>query len=266
MPSSFDNALREIDFLSGSCCGVGEIPLYRGQVDADWLLDSTFVRRQLVMEYGSSAPYPRPLGFHTKVTDALLTKFTRRWKPSEEALAREASDGIDPGYEMMKHIQQYVKDDIEPHGTFLLDWTIERDIALYFATYEGRGAARRVRTAAGAIWVFLPMLTGKVLMTMKLRDVLSLMRSVEFRLKAERTLPLIFHPPRQTAMPRAMAQKPVYVAQMDYRYDLADVWTGTENGKGCSVFKKIILSEDVLPDAVQHLNGCEVDESRVYPD
>ena len=266
LPTGFDNALRELDHLSESCGGQDEIPLYRGHANTDWLLDSTFVRKELDMKYGYKAPYPRPLGFHTEVSDALLAKFTRRWRPSDEALAKELSDGIDPDYEMMKHIQQYVKNDIEPRGTFLIDWTVERDIALFFSTYEGNGAARRLRGSAGALWVFYPMATGKILMTMKMRDILVMMSDASFRLNAERTLPLIFHPSKQTAMLRAMAQKPVYVAQMDYRYDLADAWIGTENERGCSVFKKIILSEDVLSDVVRHLDRVGIDESRVYPD
>jgi ribosomal protein L25 (general stress protein Ctc) len=169
-------------------------------------------------------------------------------------------------YELMKHIQQYARNDIKPYGTFLMDWTTERDVALYFSTYDGKGQTRRLRSSAGAIWVFYPAATGNVLMTRKLREILAMMKDEDFRLRAKKTLPLIFHPSKQTAMPRAMAQKPVYVAQIDFRYDLADIWTGTENKNRCCVFKKIILSESVLPDMVKHLEKNGIDERQVYPD
>jgi hypothetical protein len=266
LPTTFENVLREVDYLLEMCAGSEQVPLLRGHVQYDWLLDCKLVRTMLPVLYGSDPPYPRRIAFHTNVTDVLLEKFERRCRPSAEATAKEITDGIDPLYELMKYYQQYDEKDLAPHGTFLMDWTLDRDIALYFSTYEGKGSARRVRTLPGALWIFYPMATGNVLMRKKLSEIVDMMKNADFRLKAQRTLSLIFHPPRQTAMRRAMAQKPVYVAQMDFRYDLADIWTGTENERRCCVFRKIILSESVVPDAVKHLEKVSIDESRVYPD
>jgi hypothetical protein len=56
-----------------------------------------------------------------------------------------------------------------------------------------------------------------------------MMRQDEFRLKAERVVPLILHPKKQKRMPRASHQRPVYFSQMDFEFDLADAWCCVES-------------------------------------
>lgn len=267
VPTTFANVMREIEHLCRACDRPDPIALFRGHVQHDWILDCKLVREVLKIVYGGHPPYPRPKSFHTKLTDTLLAKFRHWCRPSPEALAKEVSHGIDPLYELMKRFQQYAHEDIaQPQGTFLVDWTVDRDVALYFSTYDGKGDTCRLRNSAGALWFFDPIPTGKVLQTKKLDDILAMMREDNFRLKLQKTLPLIFHPTKQTRMLRAIAQKPVYVSQMDFCCDLADTWAGTENEYGRCVFKKIILTESILADVVKHLNQKGIWEMSVYPD
>jgi len=265
LPSSFENVLREFEHVSKHCEGDDPIPLFRGHANYQWRLDCTLVRAMLIREF-SESPYPRPLSFHTKLTDVLLTKFGSFWKPSEESFAKELTHGIDPWFELMKRFQQYEEEDSEPKGTFIIDWTIDPDIALYFATYVGRGSSRVLRSTPGAVWIWDPHPTGKVLQTKRLGEILPMMRADAFRVAANHSTPLILHPSKQTHMVRALRQKPVYVSQMDYRYDLADVWCGIEERSSSAVFKKIILTDKVLHGCVLHLKHQAIDERIIYAD
>jgi len=266
VPSSFNNLLREVEHISRSCEGDDPIALFRGHADYQWRLDCTLVRTMLNQEFGLEPPYPRPLSFHTRVTDVLLKKFGSFWKPSQELFEKELAHGIDPWFELMKRFQQYAEKDSEPKGTFLIDWTIDQDIALYFATYVGRGSSRILRGCPGAVWIWDPHPTGNVLQTKKLGEILPMMRGDAFRVAANHTTPLILHPSKQTYMLRALRQKPVYVSQMDYRCDLADVWCGIEETSSSAVFKKIILTDAVLDECVLYLQQQSIDEKTVYPD
>jgi hypothetical protein len=277
LPTNFDNVMREIEHVSKHCEGDDPLALFRGHADYQWRLDCTLVRTMLAHKPALTPSYPRPLSFHTKITDIILaklgklteapnTKLKGFWRLSDEALEKELTHGIDPWFELMKKLQQYAEKDSEPKGTFLIDWTIDPDIAIYFATYVGRRASRVLRDSHGAVWIWDPHPTGKVLMTKKLGEILTMMRADAFRVAAGHSTPLILHPSKQTRMLRAMGQKPVYVSQMDYRYDLADVWCGMEERSSSAMFKKIILTSAVLQESVLYLQRHNIDEQHVYPE
>jgi len=266
VPSSLDNLFGEVEYLAGNCDGDDPIPLYRGHADYQWKLDCTLVRSLLVEEYVYEPPYPRPVSFHTKVADVIAEKFGKLWQPSREAFEKESSHGIDPWFELMKRYQQYTEEDSKPKGTFLIDWTTDWNIALYFATYHGRGRSRTLRSTPGALWIWDPVPTGKVLQTIKLGEILSLMRVDTFRIPLNYSVPLILHPEKQTRMLRSIQQKPVYVSQMDYRYDLADIWAMIENTSLSIIFKKVIISDALLHECVTHLRHKGISEDTVYPE
>ena len=92
------------------------------------------------------------------------------------------------------------------------------------------------------------------------------MKEDDFRLKADKTLPLILHPPEQTTMGRAGNQDPVYFSQMDFRYDLADIWGPTEDHSNSAVFRKIILKDSLLGESVAYLEAQGITEEYVYPE
>ena len=266
IPSNLDNMLREIDHISSNCEGDDPIPLYRGHADYQWLLDCTLVRTILAQEFGANPQYPRHIDFHTKLTDLLLTKFGRFWNPSQEAFEKQVSDNIDAWYELMRRFQQYAEYDSEPKGTFLIDWTIDMNIAFYFATYAGRGSSRQIANTPSAVWIWDPVPTGKIWATKKLGEILLMMRSNDFRVAAKYSAPLIIHPSKQTQMLRAVNQKPIYVSQMDFRCDLAEVWCSVEAESKRKVFIKLILSESVIRDSVKYLQQKGVTENFVYPE
>jgi len=270
-PSSFEGFLEELEHITKSCEGHDPLPLFRGQANYEWLVDSTLVRNSIrqifdVPDYHKlSKKIRQSVSFHRTMTSMVLLKFGTVWNPSQEAIDRERVDDIDPWFELLKNLQQYPEKDYFINGTFLLDWTRSKDIALYFATYHGKGNERAISPGHGALWVFDAVSTGKTLQTLKVKDILSLMGGAEF-LNGNKTLPLLFHPAKQTFQPRSVNQIPIYVAQMDYRYDVAEVWAGFENHNKKQVFIKLILNEDLKGEAAMYLEKREITESYVYPE
>ena len=270
-PSSFDNFLVELEHIISSCEGDDPIPLFRGQTNYEWNVDSTLVRNCIqhifdIENYHSLKKEIRQsISFHRTITSLILLKFGTVWKPSQESLDREKEDDIDPWFELLKNLQQYPEKDYFINGTFLLDWSRSKDIALYFATFQGKGKDRQVSTGHGALWVFDAGATRKTLQTQKIGEILKLMSKEDF-LNGNRTYPLLFHPPKQTFQGRAQNQVPVYVAQMDYRYDVAEIWAGNEVHNNKGVFIKLILNENLKQSAAEYLQVRGISEEFVYPE
>ena len=271
VPSSFDAFLSELDHIISSCEGEDPAPLFRGQTDYEWFVDSMFVRNCIqhiftISDYHKLKNEIRhTVSFHRTITSLLLLKFGTVWKPSQKSFEMEKHDGIDPWFELLKNLQQYPERDYFINGTFLIDCSRSKDIALYFATYSGKGEARVISSGHGALWICDAAATGKTLQTKKLGEILSLMSSEEF-LTGNKTFPLLFHPPKQTFQPRSINQVPVYVAQMDFRYDLAEVWASYEEKNEKRVFIKLILRENFKKGAVKYLESQNVTENSVYPE
>lgn len=271
VPTSFKTFIGELEHIIESCEGVEPIPVFRGQANHEWTLDSTFVRncihrvfalsdyRKLNREIRGAA------SFHTFVASSLLLKFGTVWKPSREAIEKEYLEDIDSWFELLKNLQQYPEKDSFISGTFLLDWSISKDVALYFATYSDKEASRKISSDHGALWICDAVATGKTLQIKKLGEILDLMRSDDF-LKGERSWPLIIHPKRQTKQLRAINQVPVYIAQMDYRYDLADIWSNIEEKDAKRIFIKLILDKDLKLQADRYLKSNKITEEFIYPD
>lgn len=271
VPSSFESFLIELDHIISSCEGEDPVPLFRGQTNYEWFVDSTFVRNCIqhiftISDYHKLEDEIRhEISFHRAITSLFLLKFETVCKPSQEIFEREKHDGTDPWFELMKNLQQYPERDYFINGTFLVDWSRSKDIALYFATYSGKGETRSVSSGNGAVWICDVVATGKTLQTKKLGEILSLMSGEEF-LNGNKTFPLLVHPPKQVFQPRSKNQVPVYIAQMDFRHDLADVWAPHENENKKRVFIKLILSEDLKNSAVKYLESQGVTEDFVYPE
>ena len=270
-PTSFKSFLNELDHIINSCEGDDPVPLFRGQTNYEWFVDSTFVRNCIqhvfaIPDYHKlSKKIRRSTSFHRALTSLVLLKFGTVWTPSQEALEREKVGNIDPWFELLKNLQQYPERDYFINGAFLLDWSKSKDIALYFATYGGQSGNRVVSSGHGALWICDAVATGKTLQTKKLSEILSMMSGVDF-LNGNRTFPLLFHPAKQTFQPRSFNQVPVYIAQMDYRYDVADVWSGFENEMNKRVFIKLILNENLKQYASKYLDSKNVTEDFVYPE
>lgn len=244
--------------------------LLRGQSDSEWLLDSTLVRHAIGKLFG----YPmvpksirQQVSFHRLIASILLMKFGTIWKPSREAFEAENIHGIDPWFEFMKNVQQYPEKYESVNfvrGTFFLDWTVSPDIGLYFAVYDGPRGSRRIAQTDGALWIYDGSSTGDVLQKAKLEEILHLMTGADF-LNGDKTFPLMFHPRKQTEQTRASNQKPVYIAQMDFRYDLADVWASYEPQTNQSAFVKLRILQRHKPGLAEYLESRRITEEHVYP-
>jgi hypothetical protein len=187
----------------------------------------------------------------------LLLKFGVLSTPSQEALEKEKLEDIDPWFEFIKHSQQYPETDSFIKGTFVTDWTTSPDIAIYFAN--------ECRTGAGAVWVCDAVETGKTLQVKKMGEILGLMHEKNFS-NTPAGVPLIFHPKIQALHPRAAGQRPVYIAQMDYRADLADAWITQEAElTDRQIFMKLILPNGTQSECGQYLTKNGVTREVVYP-
>ncbi|MBW2738263.1 MAG: FRG domain-containing protein [Deltaproteobacteria bacterium] len=273
IPSSLDNLLKEIENISIASSKNDSLILYRGQANNDWPLDSTFVRMGIKALFGINNYVALPksirhrVSFHRAIASLFLMKFDKIIKPSEEAFEKESSHGIDPYFELLKNVQQYPENYSEVPfitGTNLIDWTNNLDIALYFATFTGRENLKTITDEHGAVWVFNASSTGKILQTDKMEKTIELMASANF-LDGNKSLPLMFHPQKQTNQQRASNQKPVYIAQMDFRYDLADVWACYDKKQDNNTFVKIHIKDTIKHDIAKYLKSKDVSEKHVFP-
>ena len=197
------------------------------------------------------------MAFHQSVLSLFLLKFGVLSTPSHEALENEKIEGIDPWFEFIKHSQQYPETDWFIKGTFVTDWTTSPDIAIYFAN-DGR-------TGTGAVWVCDSVETGKTLQVKKMGEILNLMQKKNFS-STPAGVPLIFHPKIQASHPRAAGQCPVYIAQMDYRADLADAWITQEAQLvDRQIFIKLILPNGSQSACGQYLVEKGITREVVYP-
>jgi len=247
---NFDDYLKELSHIIDSCSGNDSLLVFRGHAEYTWLLDSTLVRNSIqyffgLKNYQSLNPEIREsLYFHKFILSTLLLKFGVISKPSRELFDRE-NEGLDPWFEFMKHCQQYPENDkYSLKGTPIIDWTTDANVALYFANENRKGQ--------GAIWICDASATGKILQVKKVREILDLMNEPSF-FESPKGVPLMFHPQKQTAQQRAIRQKAIYFAQMDFRYDLAEIWSSQDKDK--SVFVKLILPDGTQEECKHYLNS-----------
>lgn len=274
IPTTTDNILWEVDHIVKAGEEDDHSILFRGQCNSDWLLDSTLVRDGISKLFGIANYQTIPnsirqqVSFHRLMASILLMKFGTIWKPSKEAFEKEQSHGIDPWFELLKNVQQYPENYNNivyfTQGTSLVDWTVSQDIGLYFAVFDGVRDKRQIAPTDGALWIYDSSSTGKILQEVKVEKILNLMAEANF-LNGERTLPLMFHPSQQTRQLRAENQKPIYIAQMDFRYDLADVWASYESQGNERVFVKLHIQQHLKPGLAKHLDSKSITEDYVYP-
>ncbi len=221
------------------------MPLFRGHANHSWKLDSTFVRNSIEQIFGFrnyqnlSEEIRHSKAFHKAINSLLLFNFgTLSW-PSQESFDREKTEGLDPWFELMKNMQQYPEK--YPNilkGTNIIDWTKDINVALFFANEN--------RTGHGAVWIIDAAVMGKICQVKKVREILDLMNTTDF-FESHKTTPLMFHPQRQTDQRCAVRQKAIYLAQMDFSRDLADIWVPNEQNFN---MKRVVINLH-LPDGTQ---------------
>ena len=78
-------------------------------------------------------------------------------------------------------------------------------------------------------------------------------------------LPLIFHPAKKLNQQRSTNQLPVYIAQMDYRYDLAEFWLSYEKKHKKRVSITLVINEKIKEDIAHYLVAKGITEDIIYP-
>jgi len=266
IPNSYDGFIQELKHIETTCKSIDSVPLFRGHSDRKWLLDSTFVRSFKATLFGIR-PEERLTNrilesaeFHPAILNLFLLKFGVLTRPSNE-LEEVAIEhpGIDSWFEFMKRIQQYPEEDgFFLKGTHLLDWSLSAKVALYFANYK--------RDGEGAVFICDSQATGKTLQRTPLGAILDKMNEVG---KSGRPLgaPLLFSPNKQIKNQRPKNQQAVYFAQMDLRYDLAEMWQMYEKEYNKeTILIKLVLPADTEELVQEHLREQGIDDGFIYPD
>lgn len=183
-------------------------------------------------------------------------KFDFLARPSDELFALEDQHGIDPWFEFMKRIQQYPEED-HPHlkGSFILDWTRNIDVGIYFTNGS--------RTGEGALWIVDVTASGKTLQVIKVAEILKKMEQLGRR-DNSLGVPLVFYPKKQLTQKRAKNQDPVYLAQMDLRVDLSEVWAQFKKHK--RILIKLVLPAGTVEECAQYLADKGLNRDFIFPD
>jgi len=248
-------------------------------MDRVWLLESTFARSCKKALLGLEPHLRPPVSIRESrhyleaMFAALLLKYYVVDRPSTELRKRERLEGIDPLFELMKRHQQYPNEDkFALKGTFFLDWTLNPDVALFFASCGADDRSAESHQTDGALYICDTEVTGKTMMkrgkdAIKVEKIIALMLETLEQDKAP-GCPLLFHPPVQTPMARPQRQKPVYWAQMDLRYDLEDIWALQEEQQclGERIYLKLILPHAAHQEAEKHLREQGITHNCLFPD
>ena len=219
--------------------------LYRGHRDSTWTLDSTFAR----WATGRFDTSTRESYFN--LARIFLHHFGGAYGPSAELRQAAADhDGVDEWFELMKRIQQHNEDQefegVNAIGTNLMDWSINLDVALSFASLES--------STDGSVFLFDAQAAGAVLIQQPYRQVLDRWTAA---LDAEEMhgTPLLFCPRRQLADARANRQAARYLAQIDLRGPVDMIWAKREQERpeGGRIWHQLLISPTVKAELSEEL-------------
>ncbi len=212
----------------------GRTVLYRGQSSSQWPINSTFARN------ASGHFDVHDQWYGNRLHQAYIDKFRFVIRPSPELLTAEAKLGVDAYFELMKRMQQHPEEFsgrkcIE--GTNLVDWTMDREVALAFASEHP--------DREGVLYVLDAVEAGEILMIRPVSDILDIMER-QLANGEIHGAPILFCPNRQINYIRADRQKARYIAQTDLRHSLDEVWRTTERVRGRGrIFHRILIPPNV---------------------
>jgi hypothetical protein len=106
--------------------------------------------------------------------------------------------------------------------------------------------------------------TGKTLQIIKVSEILKKMDELG---RSDKSLgvPLLFYPKKQLAHKRATNQDPVYIAQMDLRVNLSEVWANLHKPDE-QIFIKLILPAGSNEECAQYLGDRGLNGEFLFPD
>lgn len=267
VPQSFDDLLRELQYLEKQCNTDNRLLVFRGHRKREWLLDSTFVRSCKTVLFGLkehdrfSSRLSNSRDLHLALLNLFLLKFGVLTRPSQELYDLEKSSSIDPWFEFMKRVQQHPDERQDGpfclKGTNILDWTRSSDVALYFANDQ--------RVGEGAVHICDSTATGKTLQVIPVGSILEKMDQEGNAGKAL-GVPLMFHPERQILNQRAKNQQAIYFAQMDLRVDMQTIWREQEKAHpNETILIKLVLPSGTEYQVNQYLSEKGISLEFLYP-
>ncbi len=264
-PVSFKNLLLELDHIQTK---IGEVLLFRGHKDVSWLLDSTFSRNLKPKEgLKKTERYPETIwtdiSRQHKLASTWLDKIDRiKFNPDVEKA------GLCPYFEFHKHHQQNPGDerinDFEPLGTNFLDFSFNSKVGLHFAN-EGRD------NKEGALFVVRQSAVGGITRTpQEWKSILSRLRSCLGKSPSEMYCwdPILVYPTIQgnnELDPKPKHQEAVYIAQMDFRFDLGMCWDIAREKKGVQAYVKMILPSGTQQEVQDYLKSFGIDRDYLFP-
>ena len=265
IPKTFEDSLTELEFVATHCKELGHLVLYRGHRDRKWLLDSTFARSCKKNVFGIEPwqklrfdEFRMSTNYQQILLNLFFFKFDLVARPSNQLFELEKKHGIDPWFEFMKRLQQYPEEDsAHLKGTSIIDWTQNSDVAIYFANES--------RDGEGALWICDATATGKTLQIITVAEILKKMEQ-SGREDASLGVPLIFHPKKQLVQKRAVNQQPVYIAQMDLRVDLSEVWDNLQINREERILIKLVLPSGTETECARYLNNKGITKDFLFPD
>ncbi len=267
-PGSFKDFLAELNHIKDS---LEEACLFRGHRQIDWLMDSTFSRSlKQMLKLPITQQYPEQAWDDVELQHYLA----KLWLQKVDAvqlnpdLLKTEPQGIDPYFEYHRHHQQnpdaeYIND-VDPKGTNFVDFSYDWRVGLYFAN------CKRDEKEEGALFIVRQTVLGPVLLTKPfshtieaLRDVLVLNPKTAYS-----GLPLMVHPKahmNNSLDPKPKRQDAVYIAQMDFRFDLGLSWELRQLTTGKQVFIKLILPAGSQEEVAAFLEGQGITCEYLFP-
>lgn len=239
--------------VASSNAGTSSTVMYRGHRDSAWVLNSTFARWALNHLAASARENYFELSRH------FLRHFGDVYGPSDELRkAASQNEGLDEWFELMKRIQQHNESQefvgVSSIGTNLMDWSMNLDVALAFASLEP--------SIQGAVYLFDAQAAGQILIQQPYRKVLDRWKATSDAGEMHGN-PLLFCPPRQLDDARANRQAARYLAQIDLRVPLDVIWAQyeREHPEAGRIWHKLLIDADIKAALANELAAKGLDQT-----
>lgn len=273
-PKTFSDFLNELHHIVAN---TPDVCFFRGQRCSDRLLDSTFARKMKMQRgYSVTERYPDNLRASTAFQYELagdLLNYLDKVPVLAPFLHNQlpgiliGSQTIDLLYQYHVHLQQEPNDSnliaYASLGTNFLDFTYDQNVGIFFANQK------RLEADAGALFIIRQRALGKVFHKgdTPFQDLLIRLRSEVARPCQEgyKGLPRLPWPIAQVRPEKVKRQNALYVAQMDFRFDLELSWKQLQQQTQKRVFIKLILPPGTCEEVQQFLLAEGVTENFLFP-
>lgn len=266
-PKTFDEFLKELEHVQKN---INEACMFRGQRRLDWLLDSTIARSFKQMRGMPIIKRYSEIDLEdTQLQHQLAKLWLKKVKSvqlSPELLALEAQ-GADVYFEYHRHHQQNPDDkfinDVDPKGTNFIDFSYDWKVALFFANN------RRKESDEGVVYIVRQAVLGPVYQTKPYSHTIENMQNALLdKDKAYGHLPLMIYPQGQvnnSLDPKPKRQSAVYIAQMDFRFDLELSWKLRHLMTDNQVYIKMVLPAGTQKEVATFLDTEGITQEYLFP-